>query len=495
MSIATRPLADAVTDAVAALHLPRDARVLEVAPGDADPQIESNRPFDCVIARGALEYAKWPRWLLRRIFYALSPGGYLVVSVPNRLALVDRIQLLPTGAASRSMPPSAPSGPTLPLPPGAGNDRFASRAYTPSELNRQMCEIGFDLVACRTHRRFMRETDGRPLPRRLAAALDWGLERVNRGAGVAFLKIRGGRCLAIGRKPVHSTGAARSDVTPTLTQSIDRFRTFYASEFNRLRSWRHERFIGRPLLPPAAVHDALDRCRSLLVLSPHPDDELIGCGGVMLDIASRGGRVDVMQLTDGAQCQALRDADEHTRRTVRSDEARDVARRMGVTRITFLDAPNGRLDDSAARVRLVRNELNRTRPQIICVPFINDKHADHVAANLLLSSALAAPDDDYTPLILAYEVWSLVPPHVARPIDTFMHRKLDLLMHYPTPMKVVDYIWHCQVRDGHHSRQYLHQTGFAETFLAMTRSDYRQLVESHRHSVELTASAEPVPSS
>ncbi|NOS99765.1 MAG: PIG-L family deacetylase [Phycisphaerales bacterium] len=491
MSLATHPFNGAMSDAVAALNLPPDARVLDIDPGEVETQIDADRPIECIVACGVLERARWPRWLLRRMYHTLVPGGHLVLSVPNRCAIIDRIAAFPlcvTGRMTRrSDAVHATCRPTRRDP----DSLSAPRCYSPSELNRQLNEVGFEVRNSRTHRRCFHELDGRGLPRRLTAAVDWGLEQVNRGAGVEFLKHRGGRYLAVTQKPDHSTGAARIDMTPCLTRAIDGFESFYAAEYTRLRSWQNQQRGDWTTLPPAAVHDTIDQCRSLLVLSPHPDDELIGCGGLMLDVRSRGGRVSVIQMTDGAECQALRDADEQTRRTIRSDEARDVADRMGVTHLAFLDAPNGRLDDSPPNVRNVRNVLKWARPEIICVPFINDRHVDHVAANRVLSSALGAIDDGYQPLILAYEVWSLVPPHVARPIDVFAHRKLDLLMHYPTPMKVVDYIWHCQVRDGHHSRQYLHQTGFAEAFLATTRSTYQRLVGAHRRGADRQIPADP----
>jgi len=52
-------------------------------------------------------------------------------------------------------------------------------------------------------------------------------------------------------------------------------------------------------------------------------------------------------------------------------------------------------------------------------------------------------------------------------------------MLYPTPMRVVDYIWHCQIRDGHHSRAYLHRDGYAEAYLALDCPTFRRLVAAH----------------
>ena len=41
------------------------------------------------------------------------------------------------------------------------------------------------------------------------------------------------------------------------------------------------------------------RRETLLVLAPHPDDEVFGCGGFSALVAAAGGRVVPVLLTDG----------------------------------------------------------------------------------------------------------------------------------------------------------------------------------------------------
>src|SRR5262245_13400417 len=40
-------------------------------------------------------------------------------------------------------------------------------------------------------------------------------------------------------------------------------------------------------------------CQRVLVVAPHPDDELAGCGGVILLHAAAGDQVTVLHVTDG----------------------------------------------------------------------------------------------------------------------------------------------------------------------------------------------------
>src|SRR5271169_5164870 len=38
----------------------------------------------------------------------------------------------------------------------------------------------------------------------------------------------------------------------------------------------------------------------VVVFAPHPDDEVLGCGGALADLLDRGARLDVVFVTDGA---------------------------------------------------------------------------------------------------------------------------------------------------------------------------------------------------
>ena len=98
----------------------------------------------------------------------------------------------------------------------------------------------------------------------------------------------------------------------------------------------------------------------LLVLAPHPDDEIFGCGGVLAQAKGSGVEVHVVILTDGsAQGEA------ETRRA----EAVEAARRLGLPEPTFWGLTDRTLrpddDDLLNRLRAlvqeVREAVSRVR--------------------------------------------------------------------------------------------------------------------------------------
>ncbi len=145
------------------------------------------------------------------------------------------------------------------------------------------------------------------------------------------------------------------------------------------------------------------RISRALVLAPHPDDEVLGCGGAMARIAASGGTVEVAVVTRGREPRfSVEQADE-----VRA-EAEEAHALLGVAHTHFLDLPAAELD------RIARADLNmavgdvveRVKPDTLFVPFVGDLHFDH---GLVFEAALVAArprGTSYPIRVLAYETLS-----------------------------------------------------------------------------------------
>jgi len=202
---------------------------------------------------------------------------------------------------------------------------------------------------------------------------------------------------------------------------------------------------GAPAPPTPAVATAvlppLDAGTSLLVVSPHPDDETLCCAGLMQRVRGAGGQVSVVWITSGdAERLDLLLSD----RILLPDAA--AARRLGVTRMQearaaaallgvppadqlFLGYPDGGvlavLEEHRAlpytshataadavpyaaalaaghpytRESLERDfaaVLERVRPTLILAPSPLDEHPDHRAAGLLTIAASAGAGRPWT---------------------------------------------------------------------------------------------------
>jgi LmbE family N-acetylglucosaminyl deacetylase len=141
---------------------------------------------------------------------------------------------------------------------------------------------------------------------------------------------------------------------------------------------------------PAISLDELTRGGPILVLAPHPDDDVLGCGGVIAACAAAGVRTHVAYLTDGGRSH-LGAPDWPTARlsAARRREAQVAAQVLGLSHdaLTFLPNPDGGLLFDAAARRLTRKALaalvGEHRITRVFATWIGDPHPDHIAAALL----------------------------------------------------------------------------------------------------------------
>lgn len=135
----------------------------------------------------------------------------------------------------------------------------------------------------------------------------------------------------------------------------------------------------------------LSSLRRLLVIAPHPDDEAIAAWALIRRSLARGGRVDVIVVSDGGASHPESRSWPRSRLIAeRRRETRRVLRRIGVPpdRIAFLGLPDGALGDDPRdlRIKLRGAVLGRRAPELIVTPLLDDDHPDHSA----VAAALAA---------------------------------------------------------------------------------------------------------
>ena len=164
---------------------------------------------------------------------------------------------------------------------------------------------------------------------------------------------------------------------------------------------------------PIAGLDAIIGPGDPLVLAPHPDDESLGCGGLLAQCVAAGRNPSVLVLTDGTGSHPNSRAYKPPRlRALREQEARDAAEILGLAadRVGFLG-----LRDTAAPVEGAEFETavsaivdfaERQGAGVLLAPWRHDPHCDHLAAHLM---AWAAASRSGLPC-RGYPVWGWTLP-------------------------------------------------------------------------------------
>ncbi|BBJ38253.1 PIG-L domain-containing protein [Streptomyces antimycoticus] len=180
----------------------------------------------------------------------------------------------------------------------------------------------------------------------------------------------------------------------------------------------------------------------VLVVAPHPDDEVIGCGASMAKHASEGSEVTVAiviarerSLHDGLRS----DADF-------TDETRKASAALGVHRWELWDEPSRDfLPSRKAHLDLVRL-IREVRPDILYVPHRKDGDVEHRMVNQLATEALWMATSDFfgetgkpapmPRLVLGYEVWApLAEFQYAEDVTGFVDQKVEAMRAYQSQLR------------------------------------------------------------
>lgn len=150
---------------------------------------------------------------------------------------------------------------------------------------------------------------------------------------------------------------------------------------------------------------------STLALAPHFDDEVLGCGGLLAQLARVGSAVRVLFLSDGAGgAERIADRAAYARR--RGEEAAVAVARLGVSGFDRADLPDGDLASHRLAIGdAIRRALLAQRPGRLLVPSPLEVSADHRAVFAALHDLLSAvrSGSELSPVverleILVYEV-------------------------------------------------------------------------------------------
>jgi LmbE family N-acetylglucosaminyl deacetylase len=184
-----------------------------------------------------------------------------------------------------------------------------------------------------------------------------------------------------------------------------------------------------------------------LILAPHPDDESLGCGGLIAAACAAGTPPVVVILTDGAGSHPNSRAYPPERlRATREAETLAATACLGLAadRVVFLRTPDTHaphagpeLNELASRIAgLIRVHDCRS----VITTWAEDPHGDHFAAHCIARDAAAATGVAHR----AYPVWGLTLPPSTLLEGAPIGQRLEIASYLPVKRRAI----HC------HASQY-----------------------------------------
>jgi len=215
--------------------------------------------------------------------------------------------------------------------------------------------------------------------------------------------------------------------------------------------------------------------KNVLVLSPHPDDDVLGCGGSIIKHKEAGNKVSVICFTDG--CRGNLESEKvESLASLRKDEMKKAHQLLGIDKAFYLDYEDGFLSANTETVEKTSEIIREISPEAIYLPFFIDYHKDHVETTRILLNGLK--DNGFNGKCVAYEVNSPIYPNTIVDITDCIDRKLDALNCYRTQLSVNNYV-HTIIEGLNRFRtnSVMLGKGYAEGFYVCDIGFYKQLAE------------------
>ena len=137
---------------------------------------------------------------------------------------------------------------------------------------------------------------------------------------------------------------------------------------------------------------------NILVIAPHPDDEVLGMGGTIKKL-SKKNKIILCVVSEGATAQYK----DKKMIKVRRDSCKKTAKILGISQTVFLDYPDMRLNLSHLDINKKLEEIiEKYKPEIVYTAPKNDLNLDHQV--VFNSTLVACRPKSGVKQILCYEI-------------------------------------------------------------------------------------------
>ncbi|MGE4064224.1 MAG: SAM-dependent methyltransferase [Rhodospirillaceae bacterium] len=217
-------------------------------------------------------------------------------------------------------------------------------------------------------------------------------------------------------------------------------------------------------------HKAVDEipARSVLVLAPHPDDEVFGCGGAIARHVANKTPVRVIIATDGAYKKGAMGDDglERARADVRVNESRAAAKILGYGEPVFWRLPDRALafgDPLIAKVVAAMDGVD-----LVYAPSLAEQHPDH---RILAMAAVEAVKARAGVRLAFYEIGSPLRPNVLLDISAVQSVKQAAALSFRSQLETQRYDEQIAALNRYRTYTLLGNVTAAEAFMLVSSEE------------------------
>ena len=185
----------------------------------------------------------------------------------------------------------------------------------------------------------------------------------------------------------------------------------------------------------------------LLVVAPHSDDEVLGCGGLISKIKKEGGKVFVLIFNLGFEKNDTKESQDKRKQEVK--EAMNALKVDDYHLVHEKSDDNRDLDAEPLHslIEIIEStsnvSLEKIEPTMVAIPTIFSHHQDHVHVHKACIAALRPISTPVSNIVLSYEApehsrWSasgVFEPNLFVEIDDVIDKKIEAFLKYNSQVR------------------------------------------------------------
>ncbi len=226
--------------------------------------------------------------------------------------------------------------------------------------------------------------------------------------------------------------------------------------------------------------------RAALVVAPHYDDEVFGCGGAIASLRGAGAEVRVLVLTDGAGDERDPEARARTAAIRRAESAAALLELGGAILLEASLPDRGlfdRLPEVSAAIAAAVSEAAETAiaaaagPVILFAPSPAEVHPDHRAAAEAVLSLVRAGSRGLAPetLVAFYEISQPIRPNFLLDATPFLPGWEKAVASFPSQLAGHDYVAYIRGLRAYRRMTLPRQVAAAEAYFVLEAGKLRDV--------------------
>lgn len=169
--------------------------------------------------------------------------------------------------------------------------------------------------------------------------------------------------------------------------------------------------------------------RKILIISPHPDDEILGCGGTIIKSIEKGDKISVAYLTSG-----------DINQNIREKEVLTVCKYLGINSHYFLRLQRKGLTVSLENIKALMEIFEKVKPDLVYVNHELDADYEHRIAYQLAMQSYWRFNSDQAPNskvigLLLYEIHTPMEKYnLVEDISKYINKKMKAMSFYKSQL-------------------------------------------------------------